>query len=297
MSLVESNRMQAVQSVFRFAPSPNGYLHLGHAYSALLNQDLADRARGALLLRMEDIDRARCREDYAIAIEDDLRWLGVKWKVPVRRQSDHFSHYASLLEGLVAQDLAFPCFCTRGGIQAAVAAHSGWPADPDGAPLYPGTCKALSRAERTRQLAVGRPAAYRLDMAAALTSLPGPLDWLEFGGSDGVSRMVEAEPARWGDALIGRKDVPTSYHLAVVADDAAQRVTDVVRGLDLFAATGLQRVLQTLLGLPAPRYHHHRLILDEAGQKLSKSRQAPSLRALRLAGWARADVRRRLHFA
>ncbi len=277
-SVAEPNRMQPVHPVFRFAPSPNGYLHLGHAYSALLNDTMARGAGGQLLLRMEDIDRARCREDYSAAIEEDLRWLGVEWAVPVRRQSDHFGYYGAILEGLVSRDLAFPCFCTRGSIQAAVAARPGWPSDPDGAPCYPGTCKALSRAERASQIAAGRRAAYRLDMAAVLAVLRGPLDWLELGESNGHPRLVAAEPALWGDALIARKDVPTSYHLAVVADDAAQAVTDVVRGLDLFAATGLQRLLQALLGFPAPRYRHHRLILDEAGQKLSKSRQAPSLR-------------------
>ena len=292
--MAETNRMQLNRPVFRFAPSPNGYLHLGHAYSALLNQIMARHAGGQLLLRMEDIDRDRCKADYAKAIEEDLRWLGIEWEGPVRRQSDHFPYYAAILDGLVARDLAFPCFCTRGSIQAAVATRPGWPTDPDGAPLYPGTCRALSRDERARQLAAGRRPAYRLDMNAALATLRGPLDWLEFGESEDNPRLVPAEPARWGDALIARKDVRTSYHLAVVLDDAAQNVSDVVRGLDLLAATGLQRLLQALLGLGAPHYHHHRLILDEAGQKLSKSRHAPSLRGLRLAGTRPEEVRKRL---
>ncbi len=286
--------MQQVNRVFRFAPSPNGYLHLGHGYSALLNDIMARRTGGTLLLRMEDIDPARCRPEYAAAIEEDLRWLGVAWTGPVRRQSDHFAFYAAVLDDLVARDLAFPCFCTRGAIQAALAGRAAWPADPDGTPLYPGTCRGLSRTERDTLIAAGRRPAYRLDMAAALTLSHNPLDWLEFGETATSPALIAAEPTLWGDALIARRDVATSYHLAVVADDAAQNVSDVVRGRDLFLATGLHRLLQVLLGLPAPRYHHHRLILDETGQKLSKSRNAPSLRDFRRAGMTRAEARRRL---
>ena len=293
-SVVYPDRSETEQPTFRFAPSPNGYLHLGHAYSALLNDAMAQSSGGRLLLRLEDIDRERCREEFAVAIETDLRWLGLRWATPVRRQSAHFDRYAELLDQLRAEDLVFPCFCTRGSILATVAGRPGWPVDPDGAPLYPGTCKGLSRTDRQRRLAGGHAAAFRLDMAAALARLGEPLHWLEFGEFAETPRRVAVEADRWGDALIARKDVPTSYHLAVVADDAAQGITDVVRGQDLYAATGLHRVLQALLALPAPRYHHHRIILDETGQKLSKSRQAPSLRSLRLAGVTPAEVRRRL---
>ena len=293
-SVVYTERNETEQPTFRFAPSPNGYLHLGHAYSALLNDAMARRSGGRLLLRLEDIDRERCRDDYATAIETDLRWLGLRWVTPVCRQSAHFDRYARVLDQLRADDLVFPCFCTRGSILATVAGRPGWPVDPDGAPLYPGTCKSLSRAERLRRLAAGHSASFRLDMTAALVRVGKPLDWLEFGESAEAPRRIAVEADRWGDALIARKDVPTSYHLAVVADDAAQGVTDVVRGQDLYAATALHRLLQALVGLPAPHYHHHRIILDDTGQKLSKSRQAPSLRSLRLAGVTPAEVRRRL---
>ena len=283
--------------ILRFAPSPNGTLHLGHAYSALLNARMARETGGTLLLRMEDIDRERCRPDYVAAIEEDLRWLGLEWSLPVRVQSAHLPTYSAVLDGLARRGLVYPCFCTRGTIQAVIAGRPGWPADPDGAPLYPGTCKAMAPAERAWRLASGQAPSFRLDMDRALALEAEPLDWLECGEAGDRPRHVLATPAAWGDALIGRRDVPTSYHLAVVTDDAAQGVTDVVRGQDLFRATGLHRLLQRLVGVEAPRYHHHRLILDETGRKLSKSRQAPSLRALRLAGQDPAAVRRRLGFA
>lgn len=284
--------------VFRFAPSPNGFLHLGHALSALLNHDLARASGGTLLLRLEDIDRERCREAFAAAILDDLGWLGVAWTGTPRRQSEHFPAYRSALDALAARRLVYPCFCTRGAVMAASAAKAAAegrprPTDPDGAPLYPGTCRALPPEERARRIAEGWPAALRLDMAAALAASPEPLHWHE-GGEGEDARSVVAEPAAWGDALVARRDVPTSYHVSVVVDDALQGVTDVVRGRDLFHATGLHRLLQDLLGLPAPRYHHHRLVLDAAGHKLSKSRGAPALRDLRREGLAPADIRRRL---
>ncbi len=282
--------------VFRFAPSPNGLLHLGHALSALLDHDLARAARGRLLLRLEDIDRERCREAYAAAIADDLRWLGIGWDGAPRRQSEHFALYRTALDALAARHLVYPCFCTRGAVLADSAAQAAArgvarPVDPDGAPLYPGTCRHLAPTERARRLAEGRPAALRLDMARALAEVPAPLTWREGGGGEG-ERDVLADPAAWGDAVLARREVPTSYHLSVVVDDAAQGVTHVVRGLDLFHATGLHRLLQHLLGLPAPHYHHHRLVLDDAGHKLSKSRGAPSLRDLRGDGRSPADIRR-----
>ncbi len=289
--------------VFRFAPSPNGLLHLGHALSALLNHDLARAAGGTLLLRLEDIDRERCREAYAAAILDDLRWLGVAWHGTPRRQSAHLADYRAALDRLAARHLVYPCFCTRGAIMAASAAQAaaaGMPreTDPDGAPLYPGTCRHLAPDERARRIAEGRPATLRLDMARALAELDGALHWREVGepGEPGGGRDVLAEPGAWGDALLARRDVPTSYHVSVVVDDALQGVTDVVRGRDLFHATGLHRLLQHLLGLPAPHYHHHRLVLDDAGHKLSKSRGAPSLRDLRRQGLVPADIRRSLGF-
>lgn len=270
-----------VTSVCRFAPSPNGPLHLGHAYSALRNRAVAARDGGRLLLRMEDIDYARCTPASAAAIEDDLHWLGVAWETPVVRQSERSALYAAALDRLAARDLVYPCFCSRGDIVAATGFGDG-PRDPDGAPLYPGTCRHLSRAARNR-LAATRPFCLRLDMARALGTLSGPLHWCEFGEGT-AERRVLADPPAWGDAVLRRKDIPASYHIAVVVDDAAQGVTDVVRGRDLFAATSLHRVLQALLDCPAPRYHHHRLVLDAAGHKLAKSRSSRPLAAWRQAG-------------
>ena len=271
---------------FRFAPSSNGYLHLGHAYSALLNFDLARATGGRMLLRIEDIDLDRCRPEFEQAIHEDLDWLGISWEIPVRRQSQHFDVYAAALERLRARKLVYPCFCSRGEIMASVAGKPDWPRDPDGSPLYPGLCRHLSEAERSRRLAGGRQAAYRIDMAAALKAAGARLGWRErragAAGADG--REIMAEPALWGDAVLARKDIQTSYHIAVVIDDALQGVSDVVRGEDLFMATHLHRLLQALLDLPAPGYHHHGLLRDASGQKLSKSLRAKSLRALRQEG-------------
>jgi glutamyl-Q tRNA(Asp) synthetase len=273
--------------VFRFAPSPNGYLHLGHAYSALINHQMAQTLGGTLLLRMEDIDIGRCRPEFEQAIYEDLRWLGLAWQEPVRRQSEHFDAYAAALARLTKDGLVYPCFCSRSEVGSVLTDQPDWPRDPDGSPLYPGTCKHLSHAERAARLASGQPAALRLDMEAALTRVAGrlgrPLGWREYGGGL-QGREVTAEPALWGDAVLSRKDIPASYHIAVVVDDALQGVTDVVRGEDLFQATGLHRLLQVLLDLPAPCYHHHELLRDAAGRKLSKSLRAKSLRTLRHEG-------------
>ena len=279
--------------VFRFAPSPNGPLHLGHALSALLNHDLATTSGGLLLLRLEDIDRERCREIHAQSILEDLTWLGLAWADTPRRQSEHFGLYARALDGLAARGLVYPCFCTRGAVLAAATTQSGaggLRVDPDGAPLYPGTCRRLSAEDRARRLAEGRPAGLRLDMQAALAELAGPLAWQDVSDG-GCLHDVAADPAAWGDALLARRDVPTSYHLSVVVDDATQGITDVVRGRDLFQATALHRLLQVLLGFDAPRYLHHRLVLDAQGRKLSKSRGAPALRELRAQGTMPADIR------
>jgi glutamyl-Q tRNA(Asp) synthetase len=279
--------------VFRFAPSSNGYLHLGHAYSALLNYDLAREAGGRFLLRIEDIDAERCRAEFERAIYDDLSWLGFTWETPVRRQSEHFSDYTEALAKLSTRGLTYPCFCSRGEIMNAAAGRDRWPRDPDGSPLYPGTCKHLAPQERERRMRVGLPAALRIDMEAALAEAGRNLGWHELGGS-GQPRIVAAEPAQWGDATLARKDIYASYHIAVVVDDALQGVTDVVRGEDLFLATSLHRLLQSLLDLPAPVYSHHPLLRDTSGRKLSKSLRAKSLRSLRLESYAPEDVRKQL---
>jgi len=278
--------------VFRFAPSPNGYLHLGHALSALINADRAKAAGGRLLLRIEDIDKARCRPEYEAAIYDDLAWLGIAWEQPVRRQSEHYDDYRAALTKLDAMGLVYPGFESRAEIAALVAAREPWPRDPDGAPLYPGAANTMPAAERARRMAAGAAYALRLDMAAALERA-GPLTWQETGaGPAGETGTIAADPAAWGDVILARKDTPTSYHLAVTVDDAAQGVTDVVRGRDLFHATSVHRLLQALLRWPAPRYHHHRLILDAEGLKLSKSTLSTGLRELRAQGASPADIRK-----
>jgi glutamyl-Q tRNA(Asp) synthetase len=281
--------------VFRFAPSPNGYLHLGHAYSALLNFDLARRCGGRLLLRIEDIDRARCRPEYETAIYEDLAWLGIAWETPVRRQSEHLDVYRDAVEKLGAQGLIYPGFESRAEIARLVAlreANGPWPRDPDGAPLYPGTAKSLVPGERARLISSGALYALRLDMEAA-RARAGDLVWIEQGeGPGGETGTLTAQPQVWGDVVLARKETPTSYHLSVVIDDALQGVTDVVRGHDLFWSTAVHRLLQQLLDLPQPAYRHHRLLLDPAGGKLSKSTSATGLRQLRATGATPADIRR-----
>jgi glutamyl-Q tRNA(Asp) synthetase len=333
--------------VFRFAPSPNGYLHLGHALSALLNFDMAKAAGGRLLLRIEDIDAARCRPEYETAIYEDLAWLGLTWEEPVRRQSEHLDAYAAAIAKLQAQSLIFASFESRADIARLVGERetaASWPRDPDGAPLYPGNAKSLSAQERARRIAAGESYALRLDMEKAIaraaslaasfsvtsslvgevgersepegasidvaitTPIPIPppqrgreenkgrsknLTWAESGaGPRGETGLVAAAPLAWGDVVLARKETPTSYHLAVVVDDALQGITCVVRGQDLFWSTSLHRLLQALLGFPAPSYHHHRLILDADGRKLAKSTRATALRELRAAGASPADIRR-----
>jgi glutamyl-Q tRNA(Asp) synthetase len=281
--------------ILRFAPSPNGHLHLGHAYSALLNFDMARALGGRLLLRIEDIDTQRCRPEFEAAIHEDLRWLGMAWDEPVRRQSEHFADYADAVAKLEARGLLYPSFESRSEIAALVAERDSqgrWPRDPDGVPLYPGRARAMPAVERERRRRTGEPFALRLAMDAAVAQA-GVLTWRETGsGPQGQSGSVTATPQRWGDVVLARKELPTSYHLAVVMDDALQGVTDVVRGQDLFWATGVHRLLQTLLGLPEPTYHHHRLVLDAEGRKLSKATQATSLRELRATGLSAADIRR-----
>jgi glutamyl-Q tRNA(Asp) synthetase len=281
--------------VFRFAPSPNGYLHLGHAHSALLNAELARRHGGRLLLRIEDIDAARCRPEFEAAIYEDLAWLGITWETLVRRQSDHLADYRAALDRLSADGLVYPAFESRAEIAGLVRqreANAPWPRDPDGAPLYPGAAKSFSPAERARGIESGVPYALRLDMAAACARASG-LGWAEQGeGPAGETGAVAARPEAWGDVILARKETPTSYHLSVVIDDALQGVTKVVRGQDLFWSTSVHRLLQHLLGLPQPIWWHHRLVLDGEGRKLSKSTAATGIRELRAGGATPADIRR-----
>jgi len=281
--------------VFRFAPSPNGYLHLGHALSALLNAEMAHTTRGQLLLRIEDIDTTRCRPEHEAAIYEDLTWLGLRWETPVRRQSEHYQDYRGALARLETLGLIYPSFESRAEIVRMIAAQDmqgTWPSDPDGAPIYPGRANAMPDSERRRRMKNGEPYALRLDMKAALKRA-GALEWTETGaGPSGETGMIAADPAAWGDVILARKETPTSYHLSVVVDDAAQGITTVVRGRDLFYATAVHRLLQALLGLPQPAYHHHRLILGADGNKLSKSTQSTGLRELRAGGASSRDIRR-----
>lgn len=283
--------------VFRFAPSPNGPLHLGHALSVLINADMTAESGGRMLVRIEDVDVTRARPEHERAILDDLDWLGIAYEKPIRRQSEHADDYAAALDRLSALGLVYRSFLSRTEISAAIATEEvrngqPWPRDPDGAPLYPAVDRDRPADEAKALAATGRPFALRLDMATAVR-LAGPLSWQEFGDSlDGPGEMIAADPAAWGDVVLAGKFGSTAYHLAVVVDDALQGVTDVVRGRDLYFATAVHRLLQTLLGLPAPRYHHHRLIVDPSGRKLSKSRGSEGLAALRASGAAVADIRR-----
>jgi len=285
---------QMAPPVFRFAPSPNGHLHLGHAYSALLNFDRARETGGLLLLRIEDIDTTRCRPEFETAIYEDLAWLGINWESPVRRQSEHLAEYRAALDKLSALGLVYPAFESRAEIAKLVSAREAdgpWPRDPDGAPLYPGDSRSLPAGERSRLITSGAPYALRLDMAAACQRAAG-LTWSELGERpDGEGGIVPARPEAWGDVILARKETPTSYHLSVVVDDALQGVSEIVRGQDLFHATSVHRLLQVLLGLPEPAYRHHRLICDETGRKLSKSSRSTGLRALRAAGITPAAIR------
>jgi len=266
----------------RFAPSPTGFLHLGHAFSALTGWRRAREAGGRFLLRLEDIDRGRCRPEFADAILEDLAWLGLDRDGPVRVQSNHLADYRAVLDALAARDLLYPCFCTRKDIAAAASAPHG----PDG-PIYPGTCRNLSPDDRAARAASGLPFALRLDMSRALACVRLPLMYEE--ESEG---NLPCDPLPFGDVVLGRKDSPASYHLCVTHDDVVQGVTLVTRGADLRPATHLHRLLQGLMGWPAPRYSHHRLLTDEHGRRLAKRDAALTLRALRERGVTAAEVRR-----
>jgi glutamyl-Q tRNA(Asp) synthetase len=268
--------------VTRFAPSPTGYLHLGHARSAWEGWHAAREASGRFLLRLEDIDATRCRPEFAEAILEDLAWLGLDWDGPVRRQSEHYAEYRAALDRLEAMGLLYPCFCTRREIQAEIARAGGAPQGELGPP-YPGTCRHLSAAERGERLEAATDYALRLDVGAALARI-GPLEWIE------DNRRIPADPVALGDVVLARKEVPTSYHLAVTVDDAAQGVTLVTRGVDLFAATHIHRLLQALLALPTPLYRHHPLLTDASGRRLAKRDRALTIRAMRAAGKSPEEV-------
>ncbi|MGQ9368482.1 tRNA glutamyl-Q(34) synthetase GluQRS [Azospirillum sp. A39] len=270
--------------VTRFAPSPTGHLHLGHAHSALFGRHAAVAARGRFLLRIEDIDPTRCRPAFVDDLMEDLAWLGLTWETPVRRQSEHLADHRAALARLEDGGLVYPCFCTRKEIAAEVARAGHAPHGPDG-PLYPGTCRALPASRRQARRAAGDPFALRLDVTRALERT-GPLRWY-----DRARGWQEATPQILGDVVLARKETPTSYHLAVTVDDALQGVTLVTRGEDLFFASHLHRLLQALLDLPVPAWHHHPLLTDERGERLAKRAGAPSLRALRAAGRTPAEVR------
>jgi glutamyl-Q tRNA(Asp) synthetase len=275
--------------VTRFAPSPTGYQHLGHAFAAITAQRAAQGGR--FLVRIEDIDAARCRPQFEAAIFEDLSWLGLEWEPPVLRQSTRFGAYRAALDELHTQGLLYPCFCTRKEIAEEIASAADAPHGPEG-PLYPGTCRALPPEIARTRMAAGESYALRLDVREA-AKRAGPLSFNEQGEGP-ENGIVATDPTRFGDVVLARKETPASYHLAVVVDDAHQGVTLVTRGNDLFTATPVQRLLQELLNLPAPAYAHHRLILDERGRKFSKREAGVTLRALRESGTTPADIRARL---
>lgn len=277
--------------VTRFAPSPTGRLHKGHAFSALTAWEFARRSGGRFLLRIEDIDPTRCTLENAEGILEDLAWLGLEWEEPVRRQSEHLDDYAAAAAGLLERGLLYPCFCTRRDIQLEIERAGQAPHGSEG-PLYPGTCLRLSEKERAARLAAGASHALRLDLERTLDETGPELFW-----EDAIRGPQRARPERLGDAVVVRKDIGTSYHLAVVVDDALQGVTDIVRGEDLFEATHLHRVIQALLGLPVPTYHHHALLTDAAGNRLAKRDRAVTLQSLREAGVRPEDLRREVGFA
>lgn len=276
------------EAVTRFAPSPTGYLHLGHVRSALQGWRAARQAGGRFLLRIEDIDPTRCRPEYRAAIEEDLRALGLDWDGPVRVQSGHLPEYRRVLDSLARRGLLYPCFCTRAEIAREIARSGAAPhpgeAGPEG-PVYPGTCRRLDPAERAGRLSAGEPHALRLDMAAALATLDGPLSYEEQGHG-----RVRCEPARFGDVVLARKDAPASYHLCVTHDDALQGVTLVTRGEDLRAATDIHRLLQALMGWPEPRYAHHPLLLGPDGKRLAKRDSAKPVRELLRDGLSPGEI-------
>lgn len=288
---------EMTQPVYRFAPSPNGALHLGHAYSALLNQQLARAAGGKLLLRIEDLDRTRCTPALERNMLTDLAWLGIEWDEPPVRQSERRELYRDALNRLAEAGLSYPAFMSRSEVRRRIereeAGGRNWPRDPDGTPLYPEDDRLRDKQSRAELLATGEPYALRLDLAGAIRRIGTTPKWLESGmGPNGETGVIDAEPRVWGDIILSGKDSMASYHLAAVVDDAMQGISDVVRGRDLFWSTAVHRVLQELFGFAVPRYHHHDLILAEDGRKLSKSHADTGLAALRAAGATPEDIRR-----
>ena len=282
--------------VTRFAPSPTGFLHLGHAFAALTAYRAAEGSRGRFLLRIEDIDQGRSRREYEQAIKDDLNWLGLQFEEPVRRQSEHFTDYAAALTTLDDAGLLYPCFCTRKEIADEIARAAEAPHGPDG-PLYPGTCRRLSREVRETRIAAGESYALRLDVERAVAKVDQPLTFMEEGsGPNGETGVQTVRPALFGDVVLARKELPASYHLAVVADDALQGITLVTRGNDLFPATHVHRLLQACLGYEPPAYAHHRLILDASGKKFSKRDRSVTLESLRRNGASPQSIVAQLGF-
>lgn len=273
-------------TVTRFAPSPTGYLHLGHAHAALTAWRRARHAGGCFLLRLEDIDPGRCRPEYAAAIQEDLAWLGLDWDGEVRIQSAHYAEYAKTLQQLADRGLLYPCFCTRAEIQREIERAPHAPHALDGSPGYPGTCRAIGPDERQARMSAGERFALRLDVARARETIAEPLFFDE--ESEG---RIACRPEQFGDIVLARKDAPASYHLCVTHDDAVQEVTLVTRGEDLKAATHVHRLLQALLGVPVPRYAHHALLSDASGRRLAKRDRAATLRELRAQGLLPPTVR------
>lgn len=279
-------------SIFRFAPSPNGRLHLGHAYSALFTAQQTKIHDGKFLLRIEDIDRARCKPEFAENAQTDLQWLGLDWPQPVRHQSRHLHEYTVVIDRLERLGLLYPCFCTRAKLSTVHGRK-----DPDGTTVYPGYCRLLTKRDRSRRMTAAEPYALRLDMAKAIVAAGSDLGFCESGcGPDGETGSIVCAPQVWGDVILARKDIATSYHVAVVHDDAMQGVTHITRGIDLFHATSIHRVLQSILELPTPTYIHHKLISDDTGRKLSKSLGDRSLAALRDEGVTPHMIRALLGF-
>ncbi len=280
------------QPVFRFAPSPNGHLHLGHAYSALLNQKIARESGGKLLLRIEDIDTTRCTPELESQMLQDLEWIGFEWDETPRRQSQHFGEYRDYLEKLDKMDLIYPATMSRSEIKKFITSYEdqdkSWPRDPDGSPIYPGKERDFDTQSREEILQSAQPYALRFNTQKALKTYSERLSWQETNGLK--TEQVFAHPNNWGDVILARKDTPTSYHLCCVIDDAIQDITNVVRGKDLYEATSIHVLLQKILVLPAPLYHHHKLIVDDKNQKLSKSKKHKSLKELRASGFTANDV-------
>jgi glutamyl-Q tRNA(Asp) synthetase len=289
------NLALGAEIVTRFAPSPTGFLHLGHAHSALLGHRTARESGGRFLLRIEDIDRTRCKPDFEAAIYDDLHWLGLDWPEPVRRQSDHFADYAAALAQLESQSLLYPCFCSRKDIAAAASAPHGSPSGEGETVIYPGTCRGLDPVLAAERKAAGAPFALRLDVALA-SHRSGPLRFVDAEPDGSNAQEIRAEPEHFGDVVLGRRDTPASYHLCATLDDHLQGVTLVIRGEDLRPATHLHRLLQAVLGLATPTYRHHVLLTNGSGVRLSKRDGAMALRALRDQGISASAVRKMAGF-